>query len=298
MTLEQLRIFIAVAERQHVTRAAEALRLTQSAVSSAIRALEHDFAVKLFDRVGRGIELSEAGRLFLDEARAVLARADVARLRIAELGGLRRGTLRLHASQTIASYWLPRHLMAFRRAHPRVDLVLQVGNTTDVPRAVREGTAEIGLIEGTIDHPGLVACDVARDQLVVVVAPNHPWAQARGDLTASDLPESAWVMREAGSGTRSEFEAAIAAAGLDPAALAVTLELPSNEAVRAAVEAGGVATAISASVAAPAIEAGLLVAVRFDLPSRAFRSLLHAERTPSRSAEAFLAAIAPVRSPQ
>ncbi|WP_428393204.1 LysR substrate-binding domain-containing protein [Lichenicoccus sp.] len=298
MTLEQLRIFVAVAERQHVTRAAEALLLTQSAVSSAIHALEHDFAVKLFNRVGRGIELSEAGRLFLDEARAVLARTDLARLRMAELGGLRRGTLRLHASQTIASYWLPRHLMAFRGTHPRVELELRVGNTTDVVRAVREGTAEIGLIEGTIDHPGLVARDVARDQLIVVVAPGHPWAERSGDLAASDLPGSAWVMREAGSGTRSEFETAIAAAGLDPAALTITLELPSNEAVRAAVEAGGAATAISASVAAPAIEAGLLVAVPFSLPSRAFRSLLHAERTPSRSAEAFLAAIAPPRPHQ
>ena len=297
MTLEQLRIFVAVAERQHVTRAAEALLLTQSAVSSAIHALEHDFAVKLFNRVGRGIELSEAGGLFLDEARGVLARADVTRLRMAELSGLRRGTLRPHASQTIASYWLPRHLMAFRRSHPLVELVLQVGNTTDVARAVREGTAEIGLIEGTIDHPGLVACDVARDQLVVV-SPDHRWAQRSGALGACDLPGSAWVMREAGSGTRSEFEAAIAAFGLDPAALTVTLALPSNEAVRAAVEAGGAATAISASVAAPAIEAGLLVAVPFELPSRAFRSLLHAERTPSRSAEAFLAAITPVRSPQ
>ncbi len=291
MTLEQLRIFVAVAERQHVTRAAEALNLTQSAASSAIHALEESFQVKLFHRVGRGIELTEAGRLFLDEARGVLARADVARLHLAELGGLRRGTLRMHASQTIASYWLPRHLMAFRRAHPQVELVLRVGNTAEVAVAVRDGTAEIGLIEGTIDHPGLVEREVARDQLVIVVAPDHPWASRPGAFGAADLLGSEWVMREPGSGTRSEFESALTDAGIDPAALPVALELPSNEAVRAAVEAGGAATAISASVASPSIEAGLLVAVKFDLPSRAYRSLLHAERTPSRSAEAFLAGL-------
>ena len=293
MTLEQLRIFVAVAERQHVTRASEALHLTQSAVSSALHALEERFGVKLFHRVGRGIELSEAGREFLDEARGVLARADSALLRLADLGGLRRGKLRIHASQTIASYWLPRHLMAFRRAHDQIELIVGIGNTMEVARAVRDGVAEIGLIEGAIDHPGLVEREVARDQLVIVVAPDHPWAARQTALQPSELLDVAWVMREPGSGTRSEFEAALAVAGLDPVKLTVAIELPSNEAVRSAVETGDAATAISASVAAPSIEAGLLVAVPFDLPSRAFRSLLHAERTPSRSAEAFLAGIVP-----
>ena len=288
MTFEQLRVFVAVAEREHVTRAAEALHLTQSAVSSAVHALEESFGVKLFDRVGRGVALSEAGRLFLDEARAVLARADVARLRLTELGGLERGTLRVHASQTIASYWLPRHLVAFRRAHPLVGLILSVGNTSEVARAVRDGTAEIGLIEGAVDAPGLLEREVARDQLVVVVAPDHPWA-ARPGLAPADLAGSEWVLREPGSGTRSAFEAALAALGVAALDLTVTLELPSNEAVRAAVEAGGGATALSASVAAPSLEAGLLQLVPFELPTRAFRVLQHAERTPSRSSERFVA---------
>lgn len=163
---------------------------------------------------------------------------------------------------------------------------------------MREGVAEIGLIEGAIDHPGLTECEVARDQLVIVVAPDHAWATRSAALLPADLLGSEWVMREPGSGTRSEFEAALTATGLDPARLSVAIELPSNEAVRAAVETGAVATAISASVAAPSIEAGLLVTVPFDLPSRAFRFLLHAERTPSRSVEAFLASIRPSRPGQ
>jgi DNA-binding transcriptional LysR family regulator len=118
MTLEQLRVFVAVAERQHVTRAAEALNLAQSAVSSAIAGLEARHEVKLFNRVGRGIELTQAGTLFLAEARAVLARAESAELVLSELGGLERGTLVVQASQTIASFWLPRHLVAFRRPIP------------------------------------------------------------------------------------------------------------------------------------------------------------------------------------
>ena len=190
---------------------------------------------------------------------------------------------------------MPRHLMAFRRQHGQLELSVGIGNTAEVAQAVREGTADIGLIEGTVEQPGLVERAVARDRPGVVVAPDPPWAVRDAPLRPADLSGSEWVMREPGSGTRSEFEAAIGAAGIDPASLTIAIELPSNEAVRAAVEAGGAATAISASVAAPSIEAGLLVAVRFDLPSRAFRCLVHAERTASPSAEAFLAAISPPR---
>ena len=111
MTLEQLRIFVAVADRQHVTRAAEMLNIAQSAASAAIATLEGRHGAKLFHRVGRGIELTEAGALFLIEARAVLARAAAAELVLSELGGLKRGTLLVQASQTTASYWLPRHLV-------------------------------------------------------------------------------------------------------------------------------------------------------------------------------------------
>jgi DNA-binding transcriptional LysR family regulator len=104
VTLEQLRVFVAVAERQHVTRAAAVLNLAQSAVSAAIAALEARHGTTLFDRVGRGVELTEAGALFLVEARAVLARVEAAGLILSEQGNLKRGTLTVHASQTIAGY--------------------------------------------------------------------------------------------------------------------------------------------------------------------------------------------------
>ena len=93
MTLEQLRIFVAVAEREHVTQAARALNMTQSATSAAITALESRYATRLFDRIGRRIALTEAGRLFLVEARAVLARAAAAERVLADLTDLKRGSL-------------------------------------------------------------------------------------------------------------------------------------------------------------------------------------------------------------
>jgi DNA-binding transcriptional LysR family regulator len=291
VTLEQLRVFVAVAERQHMTRAAEALNLAQSAVSAAIAALEGRYRAKLFHRVGRGIELTEAGSVFLVEARAVLARAESAELKLAELAGLKRGRLLVQASQTISSYWLPRHLVAFRRAHPGIDIKLTTGNTMEAVNAILDGSAELGFVEGLVDQPLLEVTEMARDQLIVVVAPDHLWA-GKKTLAAKDLSAAEWVLREPGSGTRSVFEEAMRELGIMPYDLKVGLELPTNEAVRAAVEAGMGATAISASAAASGIEAELLVKAGIDLPVRHFNLIVHKERHRSHAAHALVALIA------
>jgi DNA-binding transcriptional LysR family regulator len=239
--------------------------------------LEDRYGAALFHRVGRRIELTEAGRTFLPEAQATLARAAAAELVLSELGGLSRGALAIQASQTIASYWLPARLVRFHAAHPGIDLRLAIGNTETVASAVVEGGAELGLVEGAIDAPALSALTVARDRLIVVVAPDHPWA-GRRTLPAAEILARPWVLREPGSGTRSAFAAALTQAGIDPARLTVALELPSNEAVRSAVELGGGATVVSELVVAAYLAAGRLVRVPFPIPDRAFLLLRHKER--------------------
>ncbi len=296
MTLEQLRIFVAVAECEHVTRAAEALRLTQSAVSAAIAALEARYGVALFDRVGRRIELNETGRLFLGEARAVLARTAAAELALSELSGLTRGTLSVHASQTIASYWLSPRLVAFRSAYPQIEVKLAVGNTAQTAKAVIYGTAELGFVEGRVEDPALQQSMIGQDRLTIVVGADHPWARKRR-LTERDLVEGDWVLREPGSGTRSEFEAALGRSGVSPSALKTTLELPTNEAVRAAVEAGAGVTAISELGVEAALRAGTLVAMAFELPARPFLVLHHRDRYQSKAAQAFLKIITDFSGP-
>lgn len=291
MTLERLRIFIAVAERQHVTAAARALNLTQSAVSNAIAALEAEHGVRLLDRVGRGVALNEMGRVFLPEARAVLARAEAAHAVLADMGALRRGRVSIFASQTIASYWLPRRLVAFHRAWPGVDLDVQIGNTREVAEAVLGGVVEIGLVEGEVDETALLRTRVGSDRLAVMVRPDHPWAGVRR-LAPEALTSSPWVLREQGSGTRSTLEEAVRAAGVDPAGLPVALTLPSNEAVLAAAEEGAGATALSELVARASITAGKLVAVPFSLRERPFRLLRHAHRYRSQAGEVFAEAMA------
>ncbi|MDR3401444.1 MAG: LysR family transcriptional regulator, partial [Chthoniobacter sp.] len=259
MTLEQLRIFAAVAEREHVTRAAEILNVTQSAASGAIASLEARHDIKLFHRVGRGIELTDAGRMFLHEARAVLARAASAELALAEYGGLKRGNLRLVASQTIAGYWLPERLAAFHQRHPAIELSVGIANTEGAARCVLDGEAELGFIEGAIDEPALAHWKIGTDRMSLV------GKQPVDVITNAWLKDAPWVMRERGSGTRSTFEEAARDRGLDPDDLNVVLTLPSNEAVLAAVRAGVGYAVLSHLVVAPAIEARVLYALPFDL---------------------------------
>jgi len=290
MTLEQLRIFVAVAERQHVTQAASDLSLTQSAVSAAISALEARHDVLLFDRVGRNIVLNPTGALFLQEARAVLARVAAAEGALADLSGLKRGRLSIHASQTIASYWLPSPLAAFAAAYPGIQIDVAIGNTAEVAKAVVEGLAELGLVEGQVDDPVVSRQMLGSDRMVVVVGCDHAWA-GRAEVAAAELQETPWVLRERGSGTRSAFETALAKAGVDMGALRVVLTLPANEALLTAVAAGAGATAVSASVAAPFLQSGVLRHVPFDLPDRAYHLLRHKERYRSKAADAFLALV-------
>src|SRR5690349_1390957 len=209
MTLEQLSIFIAVAEREHLTNGAAAVGLTPSAASAAIKGLENQYGVRLFDRVGRRIELTRAGRLFLTEARRTLASVRDAEGLLSELGGLRTGHLDIEASQTIANYWLPTRLLRFCELHPGISVGFRDGNTASVVQAVILGRAELGLIEGTIDEPALATLPVHTDELAIVMSGRAGHIASR--ITPARLHELNWIMREPGSGTRAEFEAALAA---------------------------------------------------------------------------------------
>ncbi|ATQ42699.1 LysR family transcriptional regulator [Caulobacter mirabilis] len=282
MTLEQLRIFVAVAEREHMTRAAEALNVTQSAASAAIAVLEGRHGVALFDRVGRGIALTEAGRQFLAAARGVLAAADEAEQALSDIAGLKRGRLRLAASHTLAGYWLPRHLAAFHERYPGVEIDLALENTEGAARRLRDGRAELAFVEGVVEDPALEVSPVSADRLLLVSA--HPAAR----FEAADLRAARWVMREPGSGTRSSFERVLVDLGLDPNALDVALVAPSNEAVRSAVEAGAGIAALSSLVVETSLTVGALHALPFALPERPLFALRRRDCSRSRASAALL----------
>jgi DNA-binding transcriptional LysR family regulator len=169
--------------------------------------------------------------VFLADARAILVRVEAAELMLNEFDSLKRGTLAVQASQTIASYWLPRHLVAFRRAYPRSRSVSRSATRRRLRQRSKTERRKLGFVEGAVENEHFVSTRVARDQLVVV-APEHPWA-GRARLKPSDIVEGEWILRQPGSGTRSVFEDALEHLGIPPRALRVQLGLPSNEAVRA-----------------------------------------------------------------
>jgi DNA-binding transcriptional LysR family regulator len=288
VTLDQLRVFVEVAERSHVTRAAEALRMSQSAASAAIAALEDHYQIRLFDRVGRGIHLTEPGRIFLREARAVLDRASMARTVLQDLAGCPPGPIALAASQTIATYWLPRRLAAFHAANPRVRLDVVIRNTREVETAVADGEVSMGLVEGPTQHAALVRTHLDHDQMVLVVAADRAPLPV-GPSGKLDLHALNWVIREPGSGTRRGLEDWVGQQGSSLEELNIFLVLPGNEAVREAVEAGVGATIISRHVVASAIAAGRLVEIPIELPQREFALVRHRERHATLTQKALVA---------
>lgn len=293
MTLEQLKIFVCVAERLNMTRAAEALHITQSGVSASISALETTYGTPLFDRVGRRIELSVAGEAFLAEAEKVLDQVHQAQRTLADLSNLSRGTVAICASQTIGNYWLPPMIADFQRQFPQLGITLQISNTAGVARMVQDGEAELGFVEGAHTDAALTGCDVDGDRLCIFVRPDHAWAKRPPAI--DELARAGWVLRESGSGTRSEFVQALSSLGVPVDEMDVRLELPTNEAVRAAVQAGAGPGALSELVVREAEASGAVVRVPVKLPRRAFRMLRHTDRKLSRAAEMFVKGMSAAR---
>lgn len=295
MKLDQLRIFLTVAEVEHVTLASQRLNLTQSAVTGAIQALEQTHQVALFDRVGRGIRLNSVGRAFREKARAVLHAVEEAEALLGDLNQLSRGHLVIHASQTITSHWLPRYLVEFRTRHPGVTLEARVGNTRQCLAALMEGHCDLAFVEGAFHAPLVDEQVVAIDHLAIICAPGHALAgshwQGLAQLTGWPL-----ILREAGSGTRSTFDEAIVGAGLASSTLEVALELWSNEAICSAVAQSDHIGVVPWIVCEPLVHTGKLCALKANLVERPFRVLHHRQRHLSAAAKEFRNLLAgPVR---
>jgi DNA-binding transcriptional LysR family regulator len=257
VTLEQLRIFVAVAQMEHFTRAAERLKLSQSAVSGAISSLEAEYRIQLFDRSHRHVELTAVGNVFLAEAEAILARVNLALRRIEDLTELRVGHLSLAASQTVANYWLPSLLQQFHRDYPGVNIDLWHGNSTEVEKRVLRGEVDLGFIEQDAHDKTLHIERVAIDRLVGVIGPRHAWFK-RDDVSWAELTKTPWIMREIGSGTGALFEAALIEHGVPLDGIEIALTLRTGEAVLGVVASSDCAAVVSELVAATALKAGTL----------------------------------------
>lgn len=231
-TLRQIEVFLAVARDESVSRAAEHLHLSQSAVSESLAELERQLDVRLFDRVGRRLQLSERGQAVRAQARALLDHAEVLERSLTDQSEL--GTLRLGATLTIGDYLAVPLIARFMAEHPGAQVTLEIANTGEIARRVANFEIDVGLIEGELSARDVEVTAFRDDELVVFCAPGHPFARKRA-LSDADLQGASWVLREPGSGTRQTFDRAMA--GLLPD-LRVALTLQQTEALKAAVMAG------------------------------------------------------------
>ncbi|MHB0876053.1 MAG: LysR family transcriptional regulator [Anaerolineae bacterium] len=229
-----MRTFEAVARYGNITRAAQDLGLTQPAVSGQIQALEHEFGLRLVERLPRGVVLTQAGESLLGYARRLLGLEGEAAAVMGELRGQQAGLLRLSASPTIGSYVLPALLRQFKLGHPEARLVVQVQSTPRVVEALLARESDAGLVEAETAERDLIAEPFLDDELILVVPADHPWAK-RGSIASGELADADLVTREPGSGTRAMLEGALGALGLRPRAAA---ELGTVEAIKSAVAAG------------------------------------------------------------
>ena len=248
MTLEQLRIFLAVADHLHFTRAAEELYITQPAVSAAIHSLEEEYGVKLFHRVGRRIEIADAGKLLQLEAQKIMEQVALTERGLRELNNLQQGELRLGSSLTIGNYWLPDRISQFKQQYPGISVRCTLANAEEICAGTATGLFDLGLVTGEVKlalRQTLEQEVVGSDRLQIVVGKTHPWFK-RVKIPVEALAETAWVMRESGSGAQQLLEQALQSWGIALETLKVVLVLSSSEMVKAVVESGVGAAAIPA----------------------------------------------------
>ena len=231
-TLRQLEVFLATAHYENLTRAAASLSMSQSAASSALKDLESQFDVQLFDRVGKRLQLNALGDSIRPRAQALLDQASSLEEALARHQGT--GHLRVGATLSIGNYLAVEIMARYMSEQEGARVELEVANTETIVRKVANFELDLGLIEGESRHPDLEMVHWRDDELVVFCAPDHPLA-GKPWLSDDDLLDAAWIVREQGSGTRQHFDWAMHGllANMD-----IKLELQHTEAIKRAVEAG------------------------------------------------------------
>jgi len=260
MADRRLQVFHAVAKHLSFTKAAEALFMTQPAVTFQIRQLEEQFSTRLFDRAHGRISLTPAGQVALDYAERILGLSAELDTRLKELSGQVAGPLLIGASTTIAEFLLPQVLGEFKVRNPAVVPRLFVANSEAVQGRVAERTLDLGFIEGDSHLPSLITDVCCEDELRVVCAPTHPLAKLKA-VEPGALMEHAFASREPGSGTREVIDHYLRKSGVQPDALQVVMELGSPEALKGLVATGLGFTIMSRAIAALEVKLGRLVQV-------------------------------------
>ena len=237
MNLRQLDLFVAVAETKSFSRGAEIICLTQSTVSQHIAALEDEVSTKLFDRTQQGALLTAGGEVFLRHARRILAERDQLFQGMASFNGQSGGELQIGASNIPATYLVPPLLPRLAEQHPGISISMQSGDTQEVIGRLLNAEVELAIVGSAPENRKLESVTLARDVLVLIVAPQHRWSEL-GMISLDDLMQEPLVARESGSGSELALQRELQRVNFNVAKLQIAARLGSNEAVRQVVAGG------------------------------------------------------------
>lgn len=257
LNFHQLHIFYTVADRGSFSAAAQALHMTQPAVTMQVQSLEDYFGTKLLLRSTKRIELTDAGRALIPYAQKSIELIRDTDQAMATFTKQLKGKLQLGSSLTIGEYILPRLLGPFGQEYPHIAISMKVTNTTQIIEEILSHQLNFGLIEAPVNHPDMHIEPVMKDELVLVAPKGHPLT-GKASITIEEAMEYPFVLREQGSGTRLVMEEQLRLQSIDPANMKIVMELGSTGAVKSAVEAGFGLSVISSSAIKHELTLGLI----------------------------------------
>lgn len=279
MTIRHFKIFTTVCDTLNMTAAAEALYMSQSAVSQAVHELEQHYQVRLFERFSRKLYITEAGVKLLSYARHMLRiHAEIEN----DMKTLHQnGSIRIGASVTIGAYVLPNLISHFNQANPNIQIEVYEDNTEKIEKLLLTDQIDIGLVEGDTTSPDIMTQIFAEDELVVICGANHRFV-GQAVIEPNDLISEKFIVREQGSGTRKTFESRMTANNLPWKAI---WTCNNSDSIKMAVANGIGISVISARAVANDVSSGLLhQALVKDIPfKRNFKLIYHKNKylTPS-----------------
>lgn len=289
MDLRQLELFRRIVDRRSFTLAAEEMDITQPAASFQVRNLERELQTTLLDRSRRDVVATPAGQVLYDHAREILDLVEQARVAIGKLGDLMAGHISVGASAGPGEHILPALIARFKERYPAVGVSLRVTDTHEVIEEVLARELEVGVVGALSHRKELVVRPFARDEIVVICSPSHPWAKA-GHVSLGEFRREPLIVQQRGAGLRSVMEEHLKQRSITERDLNIVLEMGLNESVKHAVMAGAGVSYVSKFAARTEVEHGTLAVVRIDdfTVERDFYVVHARTRVVSKAVQAFL----------
>lgn len=270
MNFRKLEVFYEVAEELNMTRVSKKLFISQPAVSQMISELEDELGVKLFNRIGKRLYLSNEGSMFKDYSRRILNLYSEAVSSVMDTKDLKKGKLLIGASTTIGNYVLPKLVGDFIKQYPGIEFSIEIENTENICEMILQNKLDFAFVEAEVDNYEIESRKMWDDELVFISSPKEV-------MEFDEVSRKKFILREKGSGTRWEFEKTMSANGID---YEVFMELGNTEAIKKSVEAGIGVSCISKLAIKNELEDGRLKSYSFEglSISRNFNLVYHRDK--------------------